>query len=315
MVTATENFVAKHPDHKGSIAFLLTSDEEGPGVDGTARVLDLLTSTGERVDYCVVGEPTSVNAVGDMIKIGRRGSLSGILKIIGVQGHVAYPERASNPIHLFAQPLVDLCGHEWDKEMNSSRPLHFRFRICTPAWARLTSFRPISRAQFNFRFSTETSVDKLKKEVSDLLESHGVKFEITWTLGGQPFLTPIAELSEATQKAIKEITIAMPKSPPLVAHQTPAFSLPLHATREDFAVAIAQENAVKYFGLADEYSTKENSKPSFSLRPTKRQRAMARVPRMDLKRFSRPVKKSSYLTMNSGRCPTRLAYRACRALR
>jgi succinyl-diaminopimelate desuccinylase len=206
MVIATENFVAKHPDHKGSIAFLLTSDEEGPGVDGTARVLDLLTSTGERVDYCVVGEPTSVNAVGDMIKIGRRGSLSGTLKIIGVQGHVAYPERASNPIHLFAQPLVDLCGHEWDKGNEFFPPTTFQISNLH-AGVGATNVIPANlEAQFNFRFSTETSVDKLKAEVSDLLESHGVKFEITWTVGGQPFLTPIAELSEATQKAIKQIT-------------------------------------------------------------------------------------------------------------
>ena len=206
MVVAVEEFVAACPDHAGSIAFLLTSDEEGPAVDGTVRVCEWLRERGERLDYCIVGEPTSVDRLGDMIKNGRRGSLSGSLRVIGVQGHIAYPHLAQNPIHLLAPALAELVGMRWDEGNAHFSPtswqvsnLHAGTGVCNviPGEATL---------DFNFRFSTESTPLSLKARVHEVLDRHALNYRLSWTLGGEPFLTPVGALSEALAAAIHGVT-------------------------------------------------------------------------------------------------------------
>ena len=211
MVVATEEFVAAAPDHAGSVAFLLTSDEEGPAVDGTVRVCDWLAARGERLDYCIVGEPTSVDALGDMIKNGRRGTLSGKLRVIGVQGHIAYPHLAKNPIHAVAPALAELVATTWDHGNAYFPPTSWQVSNIHAGTGATNVIPGDAVIDFNFRFSTESTPESLKSRVHAVLDKHGVDCELAWTLGGEPFLTPIGDLSEALTAAIRESTGLTPE--------------------------------------------------------------------------------------------------------
>ncbi len=204
MITATERFVAAHPDHKGSIAFLITSDEEGPAVNGTVKVVELLKKRGDTIDWCIVGEPASETHVGDVVKNGRRGSLSGTLIVRGVQGHIAYPHLAENPIERFAPVLAVLCAEKWD-EGNEFFPAT-SFQISNiQAGAGVTNIIPGElRVMFNFRYSTAVTQAQLRERVEALLNQHGVNYDIEWTLSGEPFITESGELVDAAKAAIKE---------------------------------------------------------------------------------------------------------------
>ena len=206
MVVATEEFVAAQPDHAGSIAFLLTSDEEGPAVDGTVKVCEWLRARGERLDYCIVGEPTSVDRLGDMIKNGRRGTLSGKLRVIGVQGHIAYPHLAMNPIHRVAPALAELVAMSWDNGNSYFPPTSWQVSNLHAGTGASNVIPGDAVIDFNFRFSTESTPDSLKARVHAVLDKHGVQYELAWTLGGEPFLTPIGELSAALTDAIRANT-------------------------------------------------------------------------------------------------------------
>jgi succinyl-diaminopimelate desuccinylase len=206
MVVAAEEFVAAWPRHAASIAFLLTSDEEGPAVDGTVRIVDWLESRGQRLDWCIVGEPTSVEALGDMLKNGRRGTLSGRLRVKGVQGHIAYPQLAKNPIHALAPALAELVATEWDRG-NEYFPATSWQVSNIHAGTGATNVIPGELVvDFNFRFCTESTPASLRERVETVLRRHGVDFEIDWTLGGEPFLTPAGSLSEALTDAIRATT-------------------------------------------------------------------------------------------------------------
>ena len=205
-VVATEEFLAQHPHTGLNIAFLLTSDEEGPALDGTVVVCKQLQARGEQLDYCIVGEPTSVNQTGDMIKNGRRGSLSGKLTVQGVQGHVAYPQLAHNPIHQFAPALAELAATTWDSGNAFFPPTTFQISNIH-AGTGVGNVIPGSLVvDFNFRFCTESTPDGLKTRVVELLERHGLQFQLEWVLGGLPFLTPPGTLVDAVRTAIHEET-------------------------------------------------------------------------------------------------------------
>jgi len=206
MVVATEEFVAAHPDHAGSIGFLVTSDEEGPAIDGTVKVCDWLRVQGRRLDYCIVGEPTSVNALGDMIKNGRRGTLSGRLRVIGVQGHIAYPHLAKNPIHAFAPALAELVATRWDEGNSYFPPTSWQVSNIHAGTGASNVIPGDAVVDFNFRFSTESTPDSLKARVRAVLDRHGLDYELAWTLGGEPFLTPVGALSDALGAAIRSHT-------------------------------------------------------------------------------------------------------------
>jgi len=206
MVVATEEFVAAHPEHSGSIGFLVTSDEEGPAVDGTVKVCDWLSDQGQRLDYCIVGEPTSVNALGDMIKNGRRGTLSGRLRVLGVQGHIAYPHLAKNPIHVLAPALAELVATRWDDGNAYFPPTSWQVSNIHAGTGAGNVIPGDAVVDFNFRFSTQSTPDSLKSRVRAVLDRHGVDHELDWTLGGEPFLTPVGTLSEALGAAIRSHT-------------------------------------------------------------------------------------------------------------
>jgi succinyl-diaminopimelate desuccinylase len=205
-VTAAEAFVGAHPDHRGSIAMLITSDEEGVATDGTVKVVERLEGRGERIDYCIVGEPTSVDRLGDMIKNGRRGSLSGRLVVKGVQGHVAYPDRSRNPIHQLAPALAELVAAQWDRGTADFPPTSWQISNIHGGTGATNVIPGELEVQFNFRFSTASTADGLKGRVNEILTRHGLDYSIEWTLGGEPFLTPRGELVAATVAAIQEIT-------------------------------------------------------------------------------------------------------------
>ena len=202
MLVAVEEFVAAQPAHKGSIAFLLTSDEEGPSVDGTIKVCEWLSARGERLDYCIVGEPTSVDTLGDIIKNGRRGTLSGKLKVKGVQGHIAYPHLAKNPIHLFAPAMAELVGVRWDEGNAYFPPTSWQMSNIHGGTGASNVIPGELVVDFNFRFSTESTPQSLKDRVQAVLDRHSLQYELAWTLGGEPFLTPVGELSAALSQAI-----------------------------------------------------------------------------------------------------------------
>ena len=206
MVVAAEEFVAAHPTHAGRIAFLLTSDEEGPSVDGTVRVVDALQARGETLDCCIVGEPTCVEQLGDMIKNGRRGSLSARLTVVGVQGHVAYPHLARNPIHAVAPAIAELAGTRWDDGNDHFPPTSFQISNIHSGTGATNVIPGEAVIDLNFRFSTESTPEQLKAHVAGILQRHGVEHRIAWTLGGSPFLTRPGTLSEALGKAILDET-------------------------------------------------------------------------------------------------------------
>ncbi|WP_343629710.1 succinyl-diaminopimelate desuccinylase [Roseateles sp.] len=206
MVVAVEAFVAQHPDHRGAIAFLLTSDEEGPARDGTVVCVNRLRERGERLDYCIVGEPTSVERLGDTVKNGRRGSLSGKLRVIGVQGHVAYPHLARNPVHQAAPALAELAVTEWDGGNGDFPPTSFQISNIAAGTGAGNVIPGELVVDFNFRFSTESTADGLRQRVHTLLDRHGLDYALEWTLSGEPFLTPVGELSAGLAAAIEAET-------------------------------------------------------------------------------------------------------------
>jgi len=204
MVVACEEFIAAQPDHKGSIAFLITSDEEGPAVDGTVVVCERLEERGETLDYCLVGEPTSNHVLGDTIKNGRRGSLSGHLVIKGIQGHIAYPQLARNPIHQSAPALAELAAEVWDEGNEYYAPTSWQISNIAAGTGATNVIPGHVALDFNFRFSTASTADGLEARVHAILDRHGLDYELQWTLSGQPFLTPKGLLSDTLCNAIRE---------------------------------------------------------------------------------------------------------------
>ena len=202
MVVATEEFLAASPKPALSIAFLITSDEEGPSKDGTLVVCQQLKARGERLDYCIVGEPTSVDQLGDMIKNGRRGTLSGKLRVKGVQGHIAYPHLAKNPVHLFAPALAELVATEWDRGNEFFQPTSWQVSNIHGGTGASNVIPGELVVDFNFRFSTESSAEGLKQRLEAVLEKHELEYALQWTLGGEPFLTTPGELVQAVRGAI-----------------------------------------------------------------------------------------------------------------
>ena len=202
MVVAVEEFVAATPAHRGTVAFLLTSDEEGPAVDGTLKVCEVLGARGERIDCCIVGEPTSVHALGDMIKNGRRGTLSGRLRVLGVQGHIAYPHLAKNPIHSLAPALAELVGMHWDAGNAYFPPTSWQVSNIHAGTGAGNVIPGEAVVDFNFRFATESTPQSLRERVHAVLDRHALDYRLDWTLGGEPFLTPVDTLSDALRRAI-----------------------------------------------------------------------------------------------------------------
>ncbi|UTH74638.1 succinyl-diaminopimelate desuccinylase [Chromobacterium sp. IIBBL 290-4] len=207
-VTACERFVGEHPDHKGSLALLITSDEEGVAVDGTVKVVDALEARGESIDYCIVGEPTSEQRLGDTIKNGRRGSLSGRLIIHGIQGHIAYPQLAKNPIHLMAPALAELAATRWDEGNAFFPPTSWQVSNIQAGTGATNVIPGHCELLFNFRFSPESTAESLKERVYQILDHHGLSYELHWQLSGQPFITPPGALTEALSAAIAAVADA-----------------------------------------------------------------------------------------------------------
>ena len=206
MVVACENFVAQHPNHQGSIAFLITSDEEGVAKDGTVKVVEHLEARQEKMTWCLVGEPSSSKAIGDVIKNGRRGSLNGILKVIGKQGHVAYPQLADNPIHKVAPALAELTNQIWDNGNSFFPATSFQISNIHSGTGANNVIPADIDVVFNFRFSTEVTAEQLKERTEAILNKHGLSYDLAWSLSGLPFLTAKGELVAASVAAIKEVT-------------------------------------------------------------------------------------------------------------
>jgi succinyl-diaminopimelate desuccinylase len=209
-VVATEEFVAAHPQHAGAIALLITSDEEGPSVDGSVRLVELLQSRGQTLDACIVGEPTSVERLGDMIKNGRRGTLSGRLTVKGIQGHIAYPHLARNPIHDAAPALAELVAMRWDDGNEFFPPTSWQMSNIHAGTGAGNVIPGELELQFNFRFSNESTADGLKQRVHAVLDRHGLDYQLAWTLGGETFLTPPGSLSQGLSRAIQDETGVTP---------------------------------------------------------------------------------------------------------
>ena len=205
-VVATEEFLAAHPEPALSIALLITSDEEGPGVDGTVVVCEQLQARGEQLDYCIVGEPTSVERLGDMIKNGRRGSMSGKLTVKGVQGHIAYPQLASNPIHLALPALAELARIEWDGGNEFFQPTRWQVSNIHAGTGAGNVIPGAVVIDFNFRYSSECTAEGLQQRVHEVLDRHGLEYTLDWVVGGLPFLTTPGELVAAVQDAIRAET-------------------------------------------------------------------------------------------------------------
>ncbi len=205
MVIACRDFITENPKHKGSIAFLITSDEESIAVDGTRRVVDTLEARGEKIDWCIVGEPSSVTRTGDMIKNGRRGSLNGVLKVKGQQGHVAYPERARNPIHGFVPALAEMCAIEWDQGNKYFPPTSFQISNINAGTGANNVIPGSMEVVFNFRFSSELTEAQLKSRTETVFNKHYKDYELVWQLSGNPFLTPEGELVAAARDSIRDV--------------------------------------------------------------------------------------------------------------
>ncbi|MQR00042.1 succinyl-diaminopimelate desuccinylase [Glaciimonas soli] len=206
MIVAVEEFTQARPDHSGSIAFLITSDEEGPATDGTVVVCERLKARGEKLDYCIVGEPTSSAELGDMIKNGRRGTMSGKLVVKGIQGHIAYPHLAKNPIHLAAPALAELASEKWDEANEYYLPTSWQMSNIHGGTGASNVIPGEVVIDFNFRFSTASTVEGLQQRVHAILDKHGLEYTLKWTVGGLPFLTPRGDLSAALSDAIKAET-------------------------------------------------------------------------------------------------------------
>jgi len=211
MIVAFERFVGEHPDHNGSLAFLITSDEEGPAHDGILKVIETLQNRNERIDWCVLGEPSSQNELGDTVRIGRRGSLSGMLSVKGIQGHVAYPQLADNPIRRFAPVLAELHNTEWDNGNEHFPPTSFQV-IEIKSGVGAPNVTPAELyARFNLRYSTEWNHESLQEKVVGVFDAHEIDYEINWHLSGKPFLTLPGKLTDAVSKAVSEQTGSSPE--------------------------------------------------------------------------------------------------------
>jgi succinyl-diaminopimelate desuccinylase len=211
MVTAVEAFVAECPQHRGSIAFLVTSDEEGPSVDGTKRVVEHLNARHERIDWCIVGEPSSESDIGDTIKIGRRGSFSGRLTVHGVQGHVAYPQLAENPVHTLAPALAELTSRRWDEGNEHFQPTTFQISNLNAGTGAPNVIPGELKARFNLRYSPVQTLDGLKETVEGILRKHGIRYTLEWYLSGEPFYTPPGPLSTGAVAAVEQVACRKPK--------------------------------------------------------------------------------------------------------
>jgi len=204
MVTATENFVKENPNHNGTIAFLITSDEEGVAINGTVKVMDYLKENNQKIDFCLIGEPSSTNITGDVIKNGRRGSLNGEINVQGQQGHVAYPHLAQNPIHLIAPALSELCKQEWDNGNEYFPATSFQISNVHSGDGVTNVIPGEAKVMFNIRYSTETTKEELKSKVHEILDLHKLDYSVDWFHSGYPFLTPKGELVSACISAVKE---------------------------------------------------------------------------------------------------------------
>ncbi|GAL19841.1 N-succinyl-L,L-diaminopimelate desuccinylase [Vibrio maritimus] len=211
MIVAVERFIEKHPDHTGSIAFLITSDEEGPFINGTTRVVDTLMARDENIDMCIVGEPSSTNSVGDVIKNGRRGSITGDLKVKGTQGHVAYPHLANNPVHQALPALAELAATKWDEGNDYFPPTSFQIPNLEAGTGASNVIPGEFNVQFNFRFSTELTDETIKSRVHSTLDLHGLDYDLKWTLSGHPFLTDKGSLLDAVVSAVEEVNHIRPE--------------------------------------------------------------------------------------------------------
>ena len=205
MVCACEQLLADKQDLNGSIAFLITSDEEGPAIDGTIKVIEHLERKNEKIDWCLVGEPSSTETVGDVIKNGRRGSISGDLTIHGIQGHIAYPQLAKNPIHLFAGALQDLCDEKWDNGNDYFPPTSFQISNINGGTGATNVIPGELNVQFNLRFSTEITEQQIKQRIESILNGHQLDYTLDWSLSGYPFLTADGRLVDAAKQAIKSV--------------------------------------------------------------------------------------------------------------
>lgn len=211
MVIACEEFVAEHPDHPGRIGFLITSDEEGPAVDGTVRVLQYLQAQGQAIDWCVVGEPSSAQTLGDVIKNGRRGSLGAVLTVRGVQGHIAYPHLADNPIHKLLPALHALTSEQWDQGSEFFQPTSLQVSNIHGGTGATNIIPGDVQVVFNFRFSTAVSEPQLRQRTESILQAHNLDYTIEWQLSGPPFLTPAGVLVEAAADSIRDVTGRAPQ--------------------------------------------------------------------------------------------------------
>ena len=205
MITATERFLASYPDHRGSIAFLITSDEEGPSVNGTVKVVEALDARNEKIDWCLVGEPSSTRQVGDVVKNGRRGSLGCVLRVKGIQGHVAYPHLASNPIHSAAPALAELTATEWDRGNEFFPETTLQISNIHAGTGASNVIPGVCEVTFNLRYSTEQTHEALCERIEGIFDRHGLDYDIQWNLSGRPFLTPRGELIVAAQVAIAAV--------------------------------------------------------------------------------------------------------------
>ena len=204
MVPATENFVKDNPNHNGTIAFLITSDEEGVAINGTVKVMDYLNENDTKIDYCLLGEPSSTSVTGDVIKNGRRGSLNGVINVNGQQGHVAYPHLAKNPIHFIAPALNDLCLQEWDSGNEYFPATSFQISNFHSGGGVTNVVPGEAKVMFNFRYSTETTKEELMAKVHEILDNHKIDYTLDWHHSGDPFLTPVGDLVSACVSAIEE---------------------------------------------------------------------------------------------------------------
>ncbi|MDA0110284.1 succinyl-diaminopimelate desuccinylase [Vibrio sp. La 4.2.2] len=211
MIVAVERFIEQNPNHTGSIAFLITSDEEGPFINGTTRVVDTLMERNELIDMCIVGEPSSTLAVGDVVKNGRRGSITGDLKVKGIQGHVAYPHLANNPVHQALPALAELAATKWDEGNDFFPPTSFQIPNLHSGTGATNVIPGEFDVQFNFRFSTELTDEDIKQRVHSTLDLHGLDYELKWTLSGHPFLTDRGELLDAVVDAVEEVNHKKPE--------------------------------------------------------------------------------------------------------
>ncbi|MEX1994178.1 MAG: succinyl-diaminopimelate desuccinylase [Steroidobacteraceae bacterium] len=211
MVTATEAFVTERPAFQGAIAFLVTSDEEGPSVDGTRRVVEVLRERGERIDYCLVGEPSSQNHFGDTLRVGRRGSLSGRLTVHGVQGHVAYPDRADNPIHRFAPAIVELASRTWDAGSEHFQPTTFQISNLSAGTGAPNVIPGELKARFNLRWSPAQTLDSLKMTTNAILDRHGLRYTLDWFVSAMPYYSPPGRLAKTAAVVVQEIAGVVPE--------------------------------------------------------------------------------------------------------